>query len=146
MIALPKLGKQTNDHGSYRLISPLCRTEMLLEWLILQRMNPVINPSLSQEHAGFRPQHTCREQVSSITTNVEASFHCNLQTRAPFVDLWHCVETWTDAQDDPVAAVCQNTSPDADITEQQKDETSIFETISVLGSNGVYASILLGLY
>ena len=53
-VAIPKPNKHLDDAGSYRPISLLCVPYKILERLIHSRVEPIINPHLPPEQAGFR--------------------------------------------------------------------------------------------
>ena len=53
VIAIPKPNKPTDDPKNYRPISLLCVPFKLLERLLLARLEPIIDPQLPDEQAGF---------------------------------------------------------------------------------------------
>ena len=57
-MALPKANKPTDDPKSYRLISLLCVPYKILKRLLFTRLNPVIDPQLSEKQAGFRHERS----------------------------------------------------------------------------------------
>ena len=54
VVAIPKPGKPVGDPKSYRPISLLCVPYKILERLIYARVEPLIDPLLPKEQAGFR--------------------------------------------------------------------------------------------
>ena len=54
VVAILKPNKPLNDAKSYRPISLLCIPYKILERLIYTRIEPVIDPQLPREQAGFR--------------------------------------------------------------------------------------------
>ena len=54
VIAIPKFNKPTDDPKNYRPISLLCVPFKLLERLLLAQLEPIIDPHLPEEQAGFR--------------------------------------------------------------------------------------------
>ena len=53
VVAIPKLMKPVGDQKSYRPVSLFCVPYKILERLIYARVEPLINPLLSKEQAGF---------------------------------------------------------------------------------------------
>ena len=62
------------DPKSYRPISLLCVTYKILERLIYARVEPLIDPLLPKEQAGFRRRKSTVDQVVLLTQNIEDSF------------------------------------------------------------------------
>jgi len=54
VVAIPKPEKSLGDPKSYRPISVLCVPFKILEKLMYARFNPIIDPLLPREQAGFR--------------------------------------------------------------------------------------------
>jgi hypothetical protein len=65
-IAIPKPGKDGSDPVHYRLISLLIVMYKLLEWLILQRIQPLIEAATPVHQAGFRKHRHCTEGVMGL--------------------------------------------------------------------------------
>ena len=74
VLAIPKLNKPMNDAKSYRPISLLCIPYQVLEKLIYTRIEPVIDPLLPREQAGFRRGRSTVDQVSLMTQEIEDCF------------------------------------------------------------------------
>ena len=96
MIAIPKPMKPRGDPKSYRPISLLYIPFKILERLIYARIEPIINPLLPQEQAGFRRGRSTVDQVTLLTLEIEGSFSAKKKAGAAFVDLtaahdtvWH---------------------------------------------------------
>jgi len=53
IVAIPKPEKPLEDPKSYRPVSLLCVPFKTLERLIYARVDPIINPLLPREQAGF---------------------------------------------------------------------------------------------
>ena len=65
-----KPNKSADDAKNYRPISLLCVPLKLLERLLLSRLDPVIDPQLPTEQAGFR-------QVTLLTDDIDVGFEHN---------------------------------------------------------------------
>ena len=96
VVAIPKPGKPVGDPKSYRLISLLYVPYKILESLIYARVEPLINPLLPKEQAGFRRGKSTVDQVVLLTQNIEDSFEAKIKTGAVFINLtaaydivWH---------------------------------------------------------
>ena len=92
----PKPGKPVGDPKSYRPISLLCVHYKILERLIYARVEPLIDPLLPKEQAGFRRGKSTVDQVVLLTQNIEDSFEAKKKAGAVFIDLtavydivWH---------------------------------------------------------
>ena len=84
------------DPKSYRPISLLCVPYKILERLINTRVEPLIDPLLPKEQAGFRRGKSTVDQVVLLTQNIEDSFEAKKKAGAVFVNLtadydtvWH---------------------------------------------------------
>ena len=100
VVAIPKPGKPVGDPNSYRPISLLCVPYKILERLIYARVEPLINPLLSKEQAGFGRGKSTVDQVVLLTQNIEDSFEAKIKAGAVFINLtaaydnvWHRVLT-----------------------------------------------------
>ena len=83
---IPKPGKPVGDPKSYRLISLLCVPYKILERLIYARVEPLIDPLLPKEQAGFRRGKSTVDQVVLLTQNIEDSFEAKKKAGAT---VWH---------------------------------------------------------
>jgi len=68
----------------------------LFERLILNRINPIIDPLLPTKQAGFRKNRSTADQVCRLTQNIEQAFHDRQVVGSVFLDLkvaydtvWH---------------------------------------------------------
>ena len=86
--------KPVGDPKSYRPISLLYVTYKILEWLIYARVEPLIDPLLPKEQAGFRPGKSTVNQVALLTQNIEDSFEAKKKAGAIFVDLIATYDTF----------------------------------------------------
>jgi len=74
IVAIPKPEKPLGDTKSYLPISLLCVPFKILERLIYARVNPIIDPLLPREQAGFRHGRSTVDQVTLLTEDIEDSF------------------------------------------------------------------------
>ena len=74
VIALSKRNKPKDDPKSYRSISLLCIPFKLLEKMIHGCINPMIDPQLPHEQAGFRKGRLTIDQVTLLTQDFEGLF------------------------------------------------------------------------
>ena len=96
VVAIPKPAKPVGDPKSYRPISLLCVPYKILEKLIYARVEPLVDPRLPNEQAGFRRGKSTVDQVVLLTRNIEDSFEAKKKVAAVFVNLtaaydivWH---------------------------------------------------------
>ena len=87
MVAIPKPGKPVGDPNSYRPISLLCVPYKILVRLIYAHVEPLIDPLLPKEQAGFRRGKSTVDQVVLLTQNIEDSFEAKKKAGAVFIDL-----------------------------------------------------------
>ena len=93
MVAIPKLNKLLNDAKSYRPISLLCSPYKILERLIYIRIEPLIDPLLPREQAGFRRGRSTVDQVALMTQEIEDCFSAKKRPGAVFMDLIAAYDT-----------------------------------------------------
>ena len=93
VVAIPKPAKPVGDPKSYRPISLLCVPYKILERLIYARVEPLIDPLLPKEQAGFRRGKSTVDQVVLLTQNIEDSFEAKKKTGAVFIDLTAAYDT-----------------------------------------------------
>ena len=93
MVAIPKPAKLVWDPRSYRSISLLCVPYKILERLIYARVEPLIDPLLPKEQAGFRGGKSTVDQVVLLTQNIENSFEAKKKAGAVFIDLTAAYDT-----------------------------------------------------
>ena len=90
---VPKLSKPVEDPQSYRPISLLCVPYKILERLIYNRVEPIVDPLLSKEQAGFRHGKSTVDQVVLLTQSIKDSFEAKKKVGAVFVDLTAAYDT-----------------------------------------------------
>ena len=93
IIAILKPKKPADDAKSYRPISLLCVPLKLLERLLLTRLNPVIDPQLPPQQAGFRHGRSTTDQVTLLTDDIEAGFEAKQKVGVVLVDLTAAYDT-----------------------------------------------------
>ena len=93
MVAIPKLNKPLNDAKSYRPISLLCTPYKILERLIYTSIEPVIDPLLPREQAGFRRGRSTVDQVALMTQDFKDRFLAKKKAGAVFRDLTAAYDT-----------------------------------------------------
>ena len=93
IIAISKPGKPVGDPKSYRPISLLCVPYKILERLIYARVEPLVDPLLPKEQAGFRRGKSTVDQVVLLTQNIEDSFEAKKKASAVFVNLTAAYDT-----------------------------------------------------
>ena len=93
VVAIPKPGKPVDDPKSYQPISLLCVSYKILERLIYARVQPLIDPLLPKEQAGFRRGKSTVDQVVLLTQNIEDSFETKKKAGAVFIDLTAAYDT-----------------------------------------------------
>ena len=93
VVAIPKPGKPVGDPKSYRPISLLCVPYKIFERLIYARVEPLIDPLLPKEQAGFRRGKSTVDQVVLLTQNIEDSFEAKKKAGAIFIDLTAAYDT-----------------------------------------------------
>ena len=93
VVAIPKPTKPMGDPNSYRPISLLCVPYKILERLICSRIEPLIDPLLPKEQAGFRRGKSTVDQVVLLTQNIEDSFEAKKKAGVLFIDLTAAYDT-----------------------------------------------------
>ena len=93
VVAIPKPAKPVGEPKSYRPISLLCVPYKILERLIYARVEPLINPLLPKEQAGFQRGKSTIDQVVLLTQNIEDSFEAKKKAGAVFIDLTAAYDT-----------------------------------------------------
>ena len=87
VVAIPKQMKPVGDPKSYRPISLLSVSYKILERLMPACVEPIINPLIPKEQAGFRRGKSTGDQVVLLTQNIEDSFEAEKKAGAVYVDL-----------------------------------------------------------
>ena len=85
--------KPIGDPKSYRLISLLCIPYKILKRLIYARVEPLINPLLPKEQAGFQCGKSTVDEVVLLTQNIKDSFEAKKKAGAIFVNLTAAYDT-----------------------------------------------------
>ena len=93
VVAIPKPGKPVGDPKNYQPISLLCVPYKILERLIYASAEPLIDPLLPKEQAGFRRGKSTVDQVVLLTQNIEDSFEAKKKAGAVFVNLTAAYDT-----------------------------------------------------
>ena len=93
IIAVLKPNKSADDAKNYRPISLLCVPLKLLERLLLSRLDPVIDPQLPPEQAGFRHGRSTTDQATLLTDDIEVGFEHNQKVGVALVDLTAAYDT-----------------------------------------------------
>ena len=93
VVAIPKPIKPVGDPKSYRPISLLSVPYKILKRLIYARVEPLIDPLLPREQAGFRRGKSTVHQVVLLTQNIEDSFEAKKKAGAVFIDLTAAYDT-----------------------------------------------------
>ena len=93
VVAFPKPMKPIKDPKSYRPISLLCVPYKILERLIYTRIEPIVDPLLPREQAGFRRGRSTVDQTVLLTQHIEDSFETKKKAGAVFVDLTAAYDT-----------------------------------------------------
>ena len=93
IIAVLKPNKAADDANNYRPISLLCVPLKLLERLLLSILDPVIDPQLPTEQAGFRHDRSITDQVTLLIDYIEAGFELNQKVGVALVDLTAAYDT-----------------------------------------------------
>ena len=78
---------------SYRTISLLCVPNKILERLIYASVEPIVDPLLPKEQAGFQRGKSTVDQVILLTQNIEDSFEVKKKAGAVFVNLTAAYDT-----------------------------------------------------
>ena len=82
-----KTRKARRGPKSYSPISLLCVPYKILERLIYARVEPLIDPLLPKEQAGFRLGKSTVDQIVLLTQKIEDSFEAKKKAGAVFIDL-----------------------------------------------------------
>ena len=93
VIVLLKPGKHETSPQSYQPIFLLCSTYKLTERLLLCRINPIIDPLLPNDQAGFRQGRSTVDQVVRLMRSIEQSCHDKVVTGVVFLDLTAAYDT-----------------------------------------------------
>ena len=86
IIALLKPTEPAEDPKAYRPISLLSIPFKILERMIHSRIEPVVDPQLLREQAGFRRGRSTVDQVTLLTQYIEDSFQANEKAGVVLLD------------------------------------------------------------
>ena len=89
----PKTRKARGGPKELSPISLLCVPYKILERLIYTCVEPLIDPLLPKEQAGFRHGKSIVDQVVLLTQNIEDSFEAKKKAGAVFIDLTAAYDT-----------------------------------------------------
>ena len=89
-MAIPKLKKPVEDPKSYCPISLVCFPYKILERLIHARVEPIVDPLLPREQAGFRRGRSTVDQTVLLTQNI---VEAKKKAGAVFVNLTAAYDT-----------------------------------------------------
>ena len=92
-MAIPKPKKPVEEPKSYRPISLLFAPYKILQRLIQVRVEPIVDPLLPREQAGFRRRRSTVDQTVLLIQNIEDSFEAKKKAGAVFVDLRTAYDT-----------------------------------------------------
>ena len=76
IIKLPKKG-DFRDCSNYRGIMLLSTPGKVLNRILLERMKEAVDPKLRDQHAGFRRNRSCADQIASLRITMEQSLKWN---------------------------------------------------------------------
>ena len=93
VFALPKPNKPIDDPKGYRPISLLCVPYKVMERLLYARLDPVIDPQLPKEQAGFRRGKSTTDQVTLLTQDIEDTFQVGEKAGVVLLDLTAAYDT-----------------------------------------------------
>ena len=93
--AIPKPSKPVEDPKSYRPIYLFCVPYKILERVIYNRLEPIVDPLLPKEPAGFRHRKSTLVQIVLLTQNIENCFEAKNKAGAVFVNLTAVYDTGT---------------------------------------------------
>ena len=93
VIAILKPNKPPEDPKSYRPISLLPIPYKIMERLVLNRISPIIDPSLPKEQAGFRSGRCTEHQTTLLTSDIEEAFESKKKVGVVLVDLTAAYDT-----------------------------------------------------
>ena len=87
VVAILKPKEPEEDPKSYRPIFLLCVPYKILERLIHIRVEPIIDPQLPKEQAGFQHERSTVDQTVLLTQNIEDFFDAKKKAGTVLVDL-----------------------------------------------------------
>ena len=93
IIALLKPDKPIDDPKGYRPISLLCVPYKIMERLLHARLDPVIDPKLPKDQAGFRRGKSTVDQVTLLTQDIKDTFQRGEKAGVVLLDLTAAYDT-----------------------------------------------------
>ena len=93
IIALPKPGKPIDAPKGYRPIPFLCVPSKITERLLHARLDPVIDPKLPKDQAGFHRGKSTVDQVTLLTQDIEDTFQRGEKAGVVLLDLTAAYDT-----------------------------------------------------
>ena len=93
IIALPTPNKPTDNPKNYSPISLLCVPFKVLERLLLARLDPIVDPQLPNQQAGFRRGCSTVHQIVKLTNDIEESFEIRHKVGVVLVDVTAAYDT-----------------------------------------------------
>ena len=93
VVSILKPGKPESEATSYRPISLLCSSFKLLERVLLNRIDPIVDPLLPPEQSGFRQGRATIDQVTLLSQKIEEGFDQKQLVGAVFLDLTAAYDT-----------------------------------------------------
>ena len=93
MVAIANPNKPLGNSKSYRPNSFLCVPFKVSERFICARREPIIDPHLPKEQAGFWPRRSTVDQVTLLIQKIKDRFSAKKMTAAVFVDLAAAYDT-----------------------------------------------------
>ena len=85
IVKLPKKG-DLSQCGNWRGIMLLSITSKIFSRIILDRMNPIVEPKLRKQQAGFRSGRSCSDHIFTLRQIFEQSSEWNASLYANFID------------------------------------------------------------
>ena len=93
VVVIPKPKNLVEDPRSYRPISLLCVSYKILRRFIHPHVEPIVDPLLPMEQAGFQRGRSTVDQTVLITQNIEGSLEAKKKAGTVFVDLTAAYDT-----------------------------------------------------
>ena len=95
IVKLPKKG-DLRDCNNWRGITLLVITRKLVCWILIKRLQSVVDEKLREEQAGFRHHQSCNEQVFMLRNIIERSLEYNSPLIVNYVDFKKASIAYTD--------------------------------------------------
>ena len=85
LIKLPKKGN-LKEYKNYRGIALLLVVAKVLNMILLTRLSKAVDEKLREQHAGFRKDRSCTDQIAALRIIMEQSLEWNTSLFLNFVD------------------------------------------------------------